>query len=393
MASLPVGRRRIILLLLLTAVLLLTVDLRGNLVLDRARSGFQVVLSPFESAAQVATRPVVNTWRAVSQYDTLLDENRRLQAQIDAQRGAEIAARNAVVENRQLRALNELESLANIPTVTATVIGESPSNIDQVIEIDRGTRHGIDIGMAVSNEAGLVGKITRVYLESSDVMLISDSRYCVEVKILAEEAPTEPAPPPTTPSGLDVDDVESAATVPDSSDPEAPDPSVPDADDPDPDDPDPDDPDPNDPDPDDPDPTDPPDPDDPDSTDAGDDDADVDDADGGAVDGSTPDTTAAPVIVQRETGALCGQGGQQLPQVNFISSTPTLGLLDVGDTVFTTGGRLSLAPPDIPVGTVANVIPRPGSGGTRLEITPAVNLSRLQFVRVVLYKPPSEVPE
>jgi cell shape-determining protein MreC len=74
-----------------------------------------------------------------------------------------------------------------------------------------------------------------------------------------------------------------------------------------------------------------------------------------------------------------------------VTSSLTLGRILEGDTVFTSGGRTSLAPPDIPVGVVANVITRPGSGGTRLEILPAVNLSRLQFVRVVLYKPPVEV--
>lgn len=71
MASVPVGRRRIILLLLLTAVLLLTVDLRGNSGLDRVRNGFVWVLAPFETAAQVVSRPVIDAWRGVSQFDAV----------------------------------------------------------------------------------------------------------------------------------------------------------------------------------------------------------------------------------------------------------------------------------------------------------------------------------
>lgn len=371
MASVPVGRRRIILLLLLTAVLLLTVDLRGNSGLDRVRNGFVWVLAPFETAAQVVSRPVIDAWRGVSQFDAVREENQRLQAQLDAQRGAEIAARNAIAENQRLRALNELESLADIPTVTASVIGGSPSNIDQVIELDRGSAHGIEVGMAVVNEAGLIGKVTRVFTETSLVMLLTDPRYAVEVKVLAEETPVEPSVPDTVPSGLPVDELDDAAAPPTS----APDPDAPETTDPTGDEADPfvDDPAAE------PDPTD---------DDAGEESADPDDTD---VEPGTTTTTAPPLLVQRETGALLGQGAGRLPQVNFVTISPTLGRLGVGDAVFTTGGRTSLAPPDIPVGTIANVITRPGSGGTRLEVRPAADLDRLQFVRVVLYKPPVEM--
>ena len=52
------GRRRAIVLLLLTSVLLLTLDLRGNAVIDAVRTGYNKVLEPFESAADVVTRPI-----------------------------------------------------------------------------------------------------------------------------------------------------------------------------------------------------------------------------------------------------------------------------------------------------------------------------------------------
>ena len=63
------GRRRAIVLLLLTSVLLLTLDLRGNAVFDTARSGFTKLLDPFETAADVVTRPVRNAWRGITDYE------------------------------------------------------------------------------------------------------------------------------------------------------------------------------------------------------------------------------------------------------------------------------------------------------------------------------------
>jgi len=351
-ATYSVGRRRVIIALLLTSVLLLTLDLRGNAVFDGIRTGFGYVFSPVETAARVVTRPAVNAWRGVSEYDDLVEENQRLQEQIDAQRGAEIAARQALVENQLLLALNDLDALSNIPTVTAQFIGESPNNLDQVIEIDRGSDHGIEVGMAVVNEAGLVGKITRVFPETSLVMLLTDSRYTVPVKILAEEAaPTTTSTPDTVPSGLDVGDVTTTTsttttttttvvgqtttttTPPPTSTPEG----------------------------------------------------------GSAAPGTTTTSTTQPlVVVERETGALRGQGAGRLPQVTFIANSPAFGTPRVGDAVFTTGGRTSLAPPDIPVGVVANAVQRPGAAGWLLEVKPNADVSSLQFVRVVLYKPPAE---
>ena len=86
------GRRRAILLLLLTSVLLLTLDLRGNAMFDRARILFDGALSPMESAAGVVTNPVRDAWRGITEYDDLISENQRLQQHVDQQVGAEIAS-------------------------------------------------------------------------------------------------------------------------------------------------------------------------------------------------------------------------------------------------------------------------------------------------------------
>ena len=63
-----------------------------------------------------------------------------------------------------------------------------------------------------------------------------------------------------------------------------------------------------------------------------------------------------------------------------------------GDYVFTSGARDSLAPPNIPVGRVANVIGGTTAAGPRLEVQPLADLDRLNFVVVVLYAPGVEAP-
>lgn len=333
MASFTPGRRRVIVALALTSVLLLTLDLRGNQVFDGIRSGFSVVMSPFDRAAEVASAPVVRLWRAYDDYDRVVEENRALHAQVDAQRSAEIAAQNAIIENQDLLALEGLESLASYDSVTARLIGQSPGNFDQQVEIDRGAIHGIRVGMAALNEAGLVGKVTSVSPQSSIIMLLTDPSYAVPVKILAMQEPTVVVSATSTTSP-------STTTLPSAGDvvPNASESSTT-------------------------------------ST---------------STTTSTTTTSSVPAVV-RETGVLRGQGDLRLPRVSFIASSTSFGRIEVGDTVFTAGGSTSLAPPNIPVGRVANVITRAGTAGQELEIEPTADLNRLQFVRVVLYLPPSEV--
>eukprot|EP01041_Mallomonas_annulata_P029142 gene29142-51084_t len=120
------GRRRVIALLVLTSILLVTLDQRGSAIIDRTRSVMSLILEPFDAAARVISRPVVNAWKGVTQYDELVRENERLQEQIDSQRGAEIVARAAILEYQELLTLNRLLGSSSYPTATAQVQGDSP---------------------------------------------------------------------------------------------------------------------------------------------------------------------------------------------------------------------------------------------------------------------------
>ena len=58
--------------------------------------------------------------------------------------------------------------------------------------------------------------------------------------------------------------------------------------------------------------------------------------------------------------------------------------------MLTAGGSDSLAPPNIPVGRVANVIENAGVQGQELEVELNADLDRLNFLTVVLYLPPQD---
>ena len=351
MAIYSAGRRRTMIILLLSSILLITLDLRGNAVFNAARSGFGYAMRPFEIAGEVVTRPVTRVWDGMTKVDDLERENARLQQQIDTQRGDQVAAQAALQEIYELRRALNLESLAELELKTCQVIGSSPSNFDQRVEIDCGSLDSLRVGMPVVNDAGLVGKITNVSPETSIVMLVTDPLYHVPVKVIAE---VDPAPsttaPATVPSGLAVEDVTTTTTSTTTT-------TLP-----------------------------------PSSTSVPGEGSVAPDVFGSTTSSTstTSTTTLAPIEVTRETGVLDGFGGDRLPRVSFIADSPLFGRVAEGDSVLTAGGSDSLAPPNIPIGRVANVIPGTGVEGLQLEVELNADLERLNFVTVILYTAPRE---
>ena len=374
MAIYSVGRRRVIVALLLSSALLLTLDLRGSVVIDRARDGASRAMEPIDDAVDAITTPIVRAWNGIVDYDDLEKQNQALQDQIDRLVGTQAAAEASVIEYQELLALNNLPSLAGIDTEVAQLIGTTSNNFDQVVEINKGRSSGIQIGMPVVNQAGIVGKITAVTDAASRVMLATDRRYTVAVRIIAGTPCVEETPVETSPSGLTDDEILDLSTTTTSVDDRDPASVV------------------------------------TDST-----------LPGGAgptttfpdLSGLVPTTTIDPLdalaetpatstttttttvldVVEKEFGALEGRGGERLPQVRFLQNNPALTELEECDLVETAGGSQSLAPQGIPVGRVANRADRPGSGGPLLDVELYADLDALNFVRVVLYKPLSEIDE
>jgi rod shape-determining protein MreC len=390
MAVYTVGRRRVILGLLLTSALLLTLDLRGNPIIDTMRDVAARVIEPVEDALVVVTNPIQRAWNGIVNYDDVQRENEALRDQLDRLIGTQAAAEVSVLEYQELRALFNLPSLAGIETEVAQVVGESVNNVDQIVEIDKGRTSGIDVGMPVVNQAGLIGRVTSVTATTARVRLITDRDFAVNVKIVSGDAAVDEATPGTTPTGLTPEELAQAAadatssttttttstTIP-GSDPApgttlpspseiVPDTTLPGA---------------------------------PLFPTTGTSEPPVDDPFGLGTTTTDPfaqpatTTTTTPAPVEKEFGELEGRGPNRLPQVRFLQDNPALAVLEVGDLVFTAGGLASLAPADIPVGRVVNRADRPGSGGPLLDVEPHADLDKLNFVRVVLYKPLSEVEQ
>jgi rod shape-determining protein MreC len=369
MAIYSMGRRRVIILLVLTSILLITLDTRGNALIDRARSTLSLLLEPFDAAARTISRPVQNAWSGIVSYDDLRRENEDLRAEIATQRGAEIEARAAILEFQELLTLNRLLGTGSYPTVTAQVQGERASNFQYTVEINRGSTDGIEVGMPVVNGAGLVGKISRVFPNSAIVLLIVDPDFNIGAKVLTpadgSSLATSTSTTTTTttiailgsnevteapPLGpLDPFDPSASTTVPPTTTIPIPG---------------------------------------------------SNEAKAGATTTSTtvprrtttgPVTgTTVPVEIIRETGTITGQGSGEPLLLRFVDDSTTQGRVMVGSPVQTAGGLRSIAPAGLPIGEVSAIREQTGTRALKVEVTLAAgDLTKLNFVQVLRYSPTS----
>ena len=375
-----VSRRRAIALLALSSILLITLDIQGNSAVQGLRGIFATIFQPVQSSARVITRPLENAWQGITDYGELESENARLQDQLDQQEGAFIAALATVRDAQELLALNGIDNLADISSVTAQVIGGTPSNFSQTVEIIQGSDRGLRVGMPVVNAAGLVGRVTWVDNDRSLVLLANDSLYAIPVQVVNQPnlVPATTTTTSTTTTSTTTTSTTTTSTTTTTSPSLAPpgplvttvvDPNAATTS----------------------------------SSTTTSTPFDYSGIDFGALAPTTtgnivtiaPGTTAGgptttinlddlPVA---ETGIFRGRGIDNAPVVELIDQNSRFGEVQVGALVITSGGSQSLAPRGIVVGRVIKIVERTGTSGAVLEVRLTVKLTALNFVRVLLYQP------
>ena len=83
-----------------------------------------------------------------------------------------------------------------------------------------------------------------------------------------------------------------------------------------------------------------------------------------------------------EVGVATGTGTREPVRVEFVSATAKVA---EGEAVVTSGLQQSAFPPEIPVGKVRSARAGPGEVQQEITLDPAVDLHRLEFVRVLVW--------
>ena len=177
--------RFLLVLLVLTSVSLVTLDLRSGgggavaSIRGRARDAF----APIQSATNSVVSPITDFFHGVFQFQSLKHENALLRQQLADQNASQIAAANAIRENRDLNDILNLDFVGDIPTVAARVVSGPESNFQASVVIDRGSADGLVRDMPVVAGSGLVGRLESVARHQSVVLLLTDPASNVGIRV------------------------------------------------------------------------------------------------------------------------------------------------------------------------------------------------------------------
>ena len=150
------------------------------------------ITQPLRAALAMAVHPVqrallspVDAWEGLGNYmrgmqsATAAEALARHQLVLQAERLSRTAQLQA--ENDQLRKLLDLRQAQPVHSLAAEVLYESADPFSRRVVIDQGSAAGVKPGAPVINDAGVLGQVTRVYLLSAEVTLLSDKDAAIPV--------------------------------------------------------------------------------------------------------------------------------------------------------------------------------------------------------------------
>jgi rod shape-determining protein MreC len=182
-------RRAVLALLVLTCFVLLSVYYREGSAgpLHRTQRGVGTVFSPFQGVADRALKPARDLVNWFSETFDARGENSKLKKELAEAREQAVAAQTQVQQGAEVKKLLNLSSSGLIPAgrepVTARVIARSPTIWYSTVQVDAGSGDGVRVDDPVVTGDGLVGRVSAVTPNSSQVTLITDHTSSVAARI------------------------------------------------------------------------------------------------------------------------------------------------------------------------------------------------------------------
>jgi len=117
-------------------------------------------------------------WSSVNSYDELI----YLRNRVKSIHHLKIALTEAQNENERLRELIQFsESIEGPRILAAGVIGRTGTPLSRTIQINKGSKNGIQRGDGVINAAGAIGQVLATGNYSSKVLLMTDASSAIDV--------------------------------------------------------------------------------------------------------------------------------------------------------------------------------------------------------------------
>lgn len=182
----------VLLLVVAAAFVVMILDTTGALA--PVEGAAQSALAPLASALTDVRTTAANILQTARDLRSLRQRNSELEALIERLTVENLQLSEVATENEQLRSFFQFAQTN--PTydfrggqIIARVIGSGASPYTDIIQIDLGQAHGIEAGMPVVTDRGLVGRILHVFPRSAELLLLSDPSSSINVMTQASRAP------------------------------------------------------------------------------------------------------------------------------------------------------------------------------------------------------------
>jgi len=162
-------------LLILVVVLIYSVNLRNKTKTTLFERVVLTLTEPLQQGVNWASKGISGFW---NNYLWLVDTRQQniLTMQSNRELRAELVAVNEVkLENKRLKKLLDFVEADPRIVLPALVVAEDASSWSRTIVIDKGTEHGVHIGIPVVVAEGVVGRVIKAASNSARVLLVTDA--------------------------------------------------------------------------------------------------------------------------------------------------------------------------------------------------------------------------
>lgn len=162
----------------LLCVLLIVIDANWSF-MEPVRRLAATAIYPFQRVA-MWPKDVVNSFYDWSKFVTQTQEQIRTTESTRVENARlTMRATQMEAENIQLRRLLGVKAAVDVPSVAVEVLYTPAHPFKQVIVLNKGANDGIEAGMPVISEGGVVGQIRRVTARTAEAALVTDDKTSV----------------------------------------------------------------------------------------------------------------------------------------------------------------------------------------------------------------------
>lgn len=166
---------------------LLTISLWQPSIMQPLRGAATTAASPVGEGTALVRTKRQSTWDTITGFWRAGSQNAALRKEVEIARIRLAEAQAVEAENDRLKALLGLKNEESAPVASTRLVASSSSSVRRFAYIGVGQNDGIEVGMPVHSERGVIGRVLETSLASSRVLLLTDTESVLPVRRASDQ--------------------------------------------------------------------------------------------------------------------------------------------------------------------------------------------------------------